>query len=557
MRGMGSRIASLCWLALLAGHAAMAGAPLILGTVAAASGSADLTSVSLLEMSGASIGSITIVSGSVFDLENPDEDKALYRFANRVHATTRQGVIAEQLLFQSGDAFSSQVMEESERLIRSNRYIQNVSITPTHFQNGVVDVNVTTSDTWTLVPKLALSRSGGVNKGAIGVKELNLFGTGMALEVQYKSDVDRDTSSIRFRDRNLGHSRYALNTYLADKSDGHEVFMQLAKPFYSLNSRDYKGLSFFDDERTESFYDRGERVSEYGHKTDQTEIAMGWSKGLVAGWTRRYMTGVVYDEHHFSEIADSEYSVALIPEDRKFVYPFVAIELLEDKYEKTSNYDQISRTEDRFLGTRLTARLGLASSSFGSDRDAWIFDAAAQTGFGGSKHNSLLLGANIGGRVEDGAARNVSMDVSARYYRRQSDHRLLYARVVGSFGNKLDLDQYHEIGGDNGLRGYPLRYQTGEKRVLLTVEQRFFSEWYPFRLFHVGGAVFFDAGRAWGDSPVSSSRNEWLRDIGFGLRLGNTRSGLGRMTHIDVAFPLAGDSDISALQFLVSTRKSF
>jgi len=552
-----SRTEGWCLFVVLAGHIAIADTPQGAAGLASASKSMNILTPSFLETSGASIGKITIENGSVFDLENPDENKTLYRFANRTHITTRQDVIEEQLLFQSGDEFSSQTLEESERLIRSNRYIQDVSIIPTHFENGVVDVDVVTSDTWTLVPKLALSRSGGVNKGAIGIKELNLFGTGVAVEVQYKSDVDRDTSSIKFRDHNLGHSRYTLSTLLADNSDGHELFVRLAKPFYALDSRDARGFSFLDDERIESFYDRGERISEYSHEANRNEVMIGWSKGLVGGWARRYTTGVAYDEHHFGEVLGSEFSTAPIPDDRKLVYPFIGIEVLEDKFEKASNYDQIGRTEDRFLGTRLSARVGLANSSLGSDRNAWILDAAAQTGIGSSEGDSLLLAANVGGRVEDGVGQNLSLGVSARYYRRQSDHRLLYAGLSGTFGNNLDLDQYLELGGDSGLRGYPLRYQTGDKRVLLTVEQRYFTDWYPFRLFHVGGAIFFDAGRAWGDVPNISQDNEWLKDVGFGLRIGNTKSGLGRMTHIDVAFPLDGDSDIADLQFLVSTQKSF
>lgn len=48
-----------------------------------------------------------------------------------------------------------------------------------------------------------------------------------------------------------------------------------------------------------------------------------------------------------------------------------------------------------------------------------------------------------------------------------------------------------------------------------------------------------------------------LRDVGVGLRLGLTRSGLGNFIHIDVAFPLDGDTTISPLQFLVTTKQSF
>jgi len=147
--------------------------------------------------------------------------------------------------------------------------------------------------------------------------------------------------------------------------------------------------------------------------------------------------------------------------------------------------------------------------------------------------------------------------VSARYYKRQSDRRLFYASLSGTFGYNLDVDNQVLLGGDNGLRGYPLRFQSGDKRALLTLEQRFFTDWYPFRLFHVGGAVFFDAGRAWGSSPVSDYDNDLLKDIGFGLRIGNSRSGLGRMTHIDLAFPLDGDHSIKSVQLLIATRKSF
>jgi hypothetical protein len=48
-----------------------------------------------------------------------------------------------------------------------------------------------------------------------------------------------------------------------------------------------------------------------------------------------------------------------------------------------------------------------------------------------------------------------------------------------------------------------------------------------------------------------------LRDVGVGLRLGNSRSALGNVLHLDLAFPLDGDSSVHGVQFLVETRKSF
>jgi hypothetical protein len=45
--------------------------------------------------------------------------------------------------------------------------------------------------------------------------------------------------------------------------------------------------------------------------------------------------------------------------------------------------------------------------------------------------------------------------------------------------------------------------------------------------------------------------------VGFGLRLGSARSALGNVLHVDVAYPLDGDSAVKKIQFLVETRKSF
>lgn len=109
----------------------------------------------------------------------------------------------------------------------------------------------------------------------------------------------------------------------------------------------------------------------------------------------------------------------------------------------------------------------------------------------------------------------------------------------------------------DGLRGYPLRYQGGDSSLLLTVEERLFTDWYPFHLIRIGAVGFFDAGRTWGVNPVGSENPGWLKDVGVGLRFGNTRSGIGRVVHLDLAFPLDGDSRIDSMQILFKGHASF
>jgi hypothetical protein len=92
----------------------------------------------------------------------------------------------------------------------------------------------------------------------------------------------------------------------------------------------------------------------------------------------------------------------------------------------------------------------------------------------------------------------------------------------------------------------------------MTLEQRFFTDWYPFRLVHVGAAAFVDVGGTWGRDPFASSNtHKVLSDVGVGLRLGNSRSGLGNVLHIDFAFPVNGDKSLKSMQVTVETKRSF
>ena len=107
------------------------------------------------------------------------------------------------------------------------------------------------------------------------------------------------------------------------------------------------------------------------------------------------------------------------------------------------------------------------------------------------------------------------------------------------------------------MRGYPLRYQSGEHRALLTVEERVYTDWYAFKLFRVGGAVFYDVGRAWGGPFQNPTNPGWLSDAGFGLRILSDRASFGNILHADVAFPLNPDPSIRSMQFLVKTYANF
>jgi hypothetical protein len=506
---------------------------------------------------GAVFGAVRIDNNDVFDLDDPKENGPLYRFANRLHIETRPLVIEQRLLFRSGDPYSLQVVEESERLLRATSYLYDARICLLGYHDGTVDVSVWTRDVWTLRPGFSFGRGGGENESGISLEDKNLLGTGMSVSLDRKNQVDRNSTVLGFSDDNLLGRWLKLDVALADASDGHTYDATLEQPFYALDVRRARGLRLYDDDRIDSMYERGEVVDEFRAQRSYQRFFWGRSPGLQEGWTRRWTLGLVRDFTRFSP-SEEPGATNLLPEDRKLLYPFAGFEVLRDRYVTAHNNNQIGRTEDFFLGPRLYVELGLATEALGSDRDALITSALWSYGSQRTPATKWLVTTDFSGRAEtSGGFADALASGRFEFYHRQSERRLLFAAAQVDVGHNLDLDHQLLLGGDNGLRGYPLRYQGGDQRALFTVEQRYFTSWQPFRLFYVGGAAFFDVGRAWGTNPFATDNLGWLKDVGFGARFAGTRAGNGTVVHVDLAFPLDGDSSIDNVQLVIETKRGF
>ncbi|MDJ0908305.1 MAG: hypothetical protein QNI99_03860 [Woeseiaceae bacterium] len=505
---------------------------------------------------GTTIGEIRFERQNIFDVDNPEENVWLYRLVNRFHILTRESTIRDQLLFHEGDVFDARQLEESARILRNNKYLFDATIEPSPNMDGTVDLTVTTRDVWSLTPELAFSRSGGENEWDFGFEESNLFGTGQRVLLVHSESVDRDANTFEYSNPQIGQSWVGTTLRLADASDGQTGFFAMTKPFHELDARTAGGVSVFNDDRVDSLYVLGERAAEYRQERDFVSAFVGISNGLQNGWVRRWTAGIVYDDVDFSEPRKPDLPLVL-PENRKLVFPYLGFDIFEDRFEKASNFNQMERSEDFYFGRRFAGTLGWSETGFGSDRDALIYALTASRGFGNLDGQALIAAIDLRGRIESGDTANATSRIDLRYSWRQSDRMLFFARLDGTLGHDLDLDTPIEIGGNSGLRGYPLRYQSGDSRVLISMEQRYFTDWYPFRLVRVGAAVFADAGRTWGDDPLGGENLGWLTDVGFGLRLAPTRFGTDKVFHVDVAFPLDGDDSIDDVQILFEAKRSF
>ena len=531
------------------------------GLAAGLASGADLPAIpepAELERRGAIVGRIAIEVDKIFNEADPEEDRALYRLANRLHRHTRDDTIRAQLLLKTGEPYSVQRAQETARILRGRVYLYDGAVEFTGYDpdTNTVDLLVRVRDVWSLNPGIGVGRSGGENKSVVRLVDQNFLGRGQYLAAGYTSSVDRSGLFLDFRDQNLLQSWWALDAGYTDSSDGSTRSLTIRRPFYSLDSRWSASVRALKQDQVTALYDLGDKTDEFRQQNDFFSVEGGLSSGLVAGWTTRWLAGFRYDRSLFTAGGGDEPTV-LLPEDRTLAYPWLGLELIQDRFATTRNQDQIGRTEDVFLGKSLRLELGWSATAFGADRSAGVFALNGRLGEFVGDRGLLVVGSSWNGRLESGSLADSLLSAETRYYLRFNEKNIFTAAVNGQRAFNLDLDQQLLLGGDSGLRGYPLRYQTGDYRALLSVEERYFSDWFPFRLFRVGGAVFADVGRTWGDAPLAEPPLGWLTDVGFGLRLGNARSGLGNVVHVDLAFPLGAPSDISSVQVLVGARASF
>lgn len=546
----------LPWPLLLLLFAAMAAS----ATENAAVATAALPDDATLEAAGARFGTITIRTNEIFDLSDPRENKKLYRLANRLHLKTRAGALRSQLLFRSGERYQHRLLEETERNLRQLNFLREPRIRPVAYHDGVVDILVETHDVWTLQFGPSFGRSGGRNDTSIEFQDHNLLGFGKTLILGNSHGVDRNSSYFEWRDPTVFGSRWKNSVRWASNSDGRDRRVQLDRPFYALDVHYGGGFNLQDSTGNDTRYRLGSEYDRYRHAARLFDVYAGWSPGLRNGHVLRLIAGWRSERDAFGTLYTGTPPVsdtlAPLPADRDFRYPYLRLDWLTNQFNTTRNQDLIARTEDLQFGLAASLQLGFTTPAFGADRRAWVYTSRATYGWHLSAAQQLYAGASLSGRTEQGRSVDLRTGADLSWYWRTSHRTLTHMRIAGNAGHALDLDHYYLLGGDNGLRGYPLRYQMGDARAQFKIEERVYTDRSIWRLFNIGGAVFFDAGRTFGSNPVGVPQLGWLRDVGFGLRLGNDRSSLGNVIHIDIATPLNGEN-LSRLQFLVDTQATF
>ncbi|MDA1075416.1 MAG: BamA/TamA family outer membrane protein [Proteobacteria bacterium] len=504
------------------------------------------------------LGTVTIVRQNIFQ----SEERWYEGLANRFHVVTRDHVLASILPFTKGDTVDQRLLDEAERILRAKPYLFDARIITRQICGDRLDLDVVVRDVWTLNPRISLSRSGGENQTSLGIGDINLLGFGKRVDVGYRKNEDRSGFSMTFEDPNIANTRWTGHAIFSDNDDGDFYRFGLERPFYALDAHTAGGGRAEQFERIEPLYFLGERLDEFGAESRSASVYAGFSNGIIGTVVNRWVAGLRYQQEQFDYMPGYAYERA---EDRKYVYPFVGYERIKTVYVKRENLDRIKTLEDVNLGSRLNLTLGWSAEQFGGKGDHLVADGSYSKTAIISDRQIVSVNAWLDGfyDLDTHDFENLYASAVLSYHFNQRERLSFFARASYTYADGLTPDQQLLLGGLEGLRGYPNRYQAGDRRFLVTLEQRYYSDIYPFQMFRLGAALFADIGRAW----FVDDRPEWhpggsddpfgvLTDVGIGLRMESTRTRRDRVLHFDVAFPLNDGPGVRSVEVTITAKSS-
>jgi hypothetical protein len=480
------------------------------------------------------VGTVSVLTQDVFSPEETARGWP-YRALDGLHATTRESTVRKFLLFREGDLFRPEALAESERNLRAEPFIRSASVTASPPHDGVVDIAVTTQDSWTLEPTVMLARRGGVTTWGVALLERNLFGTGRQVDIRYEEEVDRISRGLTFIDPHF-LQRYWKGFFIHENnSDGGEDHLGLQKDFVSA-ATPWAGTIRGDQvRRTGRIYESGVTTARFAEDRKSFLFEYGHMLAHHGLGAVRLSAGVELTHDVFDSLEG--HGDELRPPDREFRYVYGQVEILRSEFMTLNYVDRDLRYEDFNLGPRMSLLGGVSPSLFGVDRTTGLLETQLSNGWrlGGAS----FLKAAVDARTRLGAPTNngvVSGELRLVSRIATSPHQTLVSRIAWAAGWDLDPDRQFFADGATGLRGYPLYAFEGNRSVVGNLEYRIFLGKEIFQIMAPGLAMFVDSGTAV-QPGIPFDAAPWKTDAGLGVRLAFPRASVHTLIRIDVAFP--------------------
>ncbi|MEE2896865.1 MAG: BamA/TamA family outer membrane protein [Gemmatimonadota bacterium] len=512
------------------------------------------------------ISNIFVDNRSIYEINDDDPFRWVYRLINALHVNTRAGFILRELLFSEGDCLDPLLLEESYRILESYGVIGIADIYPVAQPDGTYHVVVDTQDRWTTQFDLGVSFDQGLQLDRLNLTEANLLGRGVRAEVFAQRRREQRTQGFRLQEPRLLGTRTDANLGWGRTRSGNFVELGLNYPFVGEVGR----------VAMRQIYDRRDRVFTYSaaddpdftnvllpYRDEWAEVSMAGRLGRPGNLTLLGL-GLTRERIVFRRFPN-ELEVAI---DNDFGNTMAATSQVQDlisgqtrarsttrvnlmigqrnlRFERVLGLDALDGAPDLWLGTDLGLTVGRSVGLFSAEgvpSPDDIFGRARLYAGHDLGSSFVFAAAAVEGRRlrgEDNDWRDVIGEIDLYSYLRSEriPGQTLFLRASAAGGWSMDSPFQLTLGGRDAVRGFAEEHSPGARRLLLTVEDRIFFSWPWPDLIDLGLTLFADAGRVWsGDVPYGVDSG-WEAALGIGLRY-SLPAGSRRGGRIDLAWPL-------------------
>ena len=465
---------------------------------------------------------------NVFPEDDPNL-KSYQKTLNKYHIKTREEVLKREVLLQPNKKLDEELIPETERKLRQFDFLEDASISVDTVNEDSVDLTIHTTDQWSLIPSFIVESGGGITGFGASVEEFNFLGRGknLFLEIYDESDVGTRWTFDYYDPQFLG-IRWQACTYYTKSPLDEGFYLGLFNPRHSSDSRwSYGFNSLFDTEDIRLFYE-GQEISRINQK--KTGLYLKGSYSFGKRYKKKKIT-IKYRlvDNIYSDLGDL--TTTPLPDDELQSVTSVGFSFKGIRFAKDKRINNFKRTEDFTLGRNTSFTIGRSGFPVPIGVQRWEFVASHTHGHGFSNHQLLFWTASFRTQFDQ----NTIYSFDASYYNRLNSWNTLATNLEFSYAVDLQSSKQYTLGGDNGFRGFRAREFTGDKMLIINIEDRIFSS-VEFLTLALGGVVFFDAGTAWprGEEIDLEKLNY---SAGFGLRLGYTKAPGSPVVRWDIGWP--------------------
>ncbi len=488
---------------------------------------------------------LTVRRSNVFGAEESHARLFYGRWANRLHAVTREAVVRRGLHFAPGDSVCRDDLEAAVRRLRGYRFLrEDIDVAVEAAPGDSIDIEFHTRDAWTTRPTLEFRKDGKVTTWSMGLEESNVLGLGKGAGLELGRGEVKTFYGGWYRDPQFTRSDVL---FYAELFEGDDLWLRgllVERPYerprtpwgLHVQAQTFRGI----------VVDHRGGVDGPEWHTDQWLVkasggARLWGRGETAlrAGPAVHLLRERYRPPDAGSDAPALPGEALAARDVRMVG--VELDFARSRYSERTGINAFHRSEDFDLGTTLQLRAGYSPRRWGAARDGWMFTGEGTQGLSLGRHR-FLLGAFRGeGQWVDGRAEDVRIQAAVNGYANLDRRQTLAVGVRHGRGTRMAPQAVYTLGAITGLRGHESYSYWGERILAVNLEDRIAVAENLFGLVTAGVTLFTDWGLAWRPGRHEEARPRGA--LGLGLRLLGSRTAGLLVTRIDVGFPLAGAPD--------------